>query len=563
MTHGEILQNRVTSSIEPLESRIAPAVFMVTSLKDDGSAGTLRSEILLAANKPGANTITFAHNLNGVVKLTTGSLSIVSNLTIDGPGANRIIIDGQDMDRVFEMSDVSVRLNGLAIVDGATNGNGGAIYSDGALSITNCVISGSVASEAGGGICDNGPGPFLLANSFVTGNSTSGSNINGGGVFADVAKGASVIGSKIIGNTATGSGGGLALYEHSVNTGKLTISGSVISGNASQVSGGGAALFDYSTAGGQIAISSSTFFGNTAPNEGGGIYLVNESARPASLKGLVVSGNSGLDGGGGLAATGTNAAVIQTSLFSGNTTSSYGGGISSAGNHSLTIQGSKITDNSADNGGGIGISFTAGSLTLVASVVAENHSYNSGGGLFTLSTSGVTTIIGSTIANNTSTAPHEGSAGGALIGGGGRILIQSTSVTGNLANNGDGGGLDFDSSSTSILLSGDRIAGNVVSNSSFRGGGIYMEATGPFTILGGSINGNESGGDGGGIFVSPLTGGLIKGVSIIGNASGGAGGGFADPLSVATVHITKPALITGNVAASITHPNTYGIFETP
>ncbi len=44
---------------ELLEPRIAPATFIVTSLLDDGSDGTLRKEILDANAAPGADTIVF------------------------------------------------------------------------------------------------------------------------------------------------------------------------------------------------------------------------------------------------------------------------------------------------------------------------------------------------------------------------------------------------------------------------------------------------------------------------------------------------------------------------
>lgn len=46
--------------IEPLESRIAPAVLTVNSLADDGSSGTLRFEINKANTVSGNTTIVFS-----------------------------------------------------------------------------------------------------------------------------------------------------------------------------------------------------------------------------------------------------------------------------------------------------------------------------------------------------------------------------------------------------------------------------------------------------------------------------------------------------------------------
>lgn len=64
-------------------------MFTVTSLLDDGSAGTLRDAINQANTNPEENTIHFA--VIGAINLN-GAISLAGTLTIDGPGADLLTI---------------------------------------------------------------------------------------------------------------------------------------------------------------------------------------------------------------------------------------------------------------------------------------------------------------------------------------------------------------------------------------------------------------------------------------------------------------------------------------
>ena len=65
------------------------ANFPVTSLADDGSAGTLRDALTSANANADADTITFASGLTGTVTLA-GTLPISASVDIQGPGANKV-----------------------------------------------------------------------------------------------------------------------------------------------------------------------------------------------------------------------------------------------------------------------------------------------------------------------------------------------------------------------------------------------------------------------------------------------------------------------------------------
>src|SRR4051794_17117209 len=98
---------RSVSAIEQLESRIAPATLIVTSLADDGSPETLRSKVIEANATPAADTIVFQPGLAGPIVLD-GNLQVINitaPLTIKGPGADKISISGSDKIHVFFVDD--------------------------------------------------------------------------------------------------------------------------------------------------------------------------------------------------------------------------------------------------------------------------------------------------------------------------------------------------------------------------------------------------------------------------------------------------------------------------
>src|SRR5580658_5554981 len=92
-------------TIEILESRIAPAVLTVSNLSASG-AGSLANAI--ASSKSG-DTIVFAHGLAGAIDLGGTALSINHQLTIAGPGAGKITLDGQNESGILNIQGFSTK----------------------------------------------------------------------------------------------------------------------------------------------------------------------------------------------------------------------------------------------------------------------------------------------------------------------------------------------------------------------------------------------------------------------------------------------------------------------
>ena len=80
-----------------MEDRKLLSTFMVTNLSDSG-AHSLRAGI-----QSGDATIAFAPGLHGTITLKS-ALPITSSVTIDGPGADRLSVSGNDANRVFDIS---------------------------------------------------------------------------------------------------------------------------------------------------------------------------------------------------------------------------------------------------------------------------------------------------------------------------------------------------------------------------------------------------------------------------------------------------------------------------
>jgi hypothetical protein len=178
----------------------------VTNLDDDGP-GSLRQAIDDA--DPG-DTIEFAAGLTGTITLTTGELDIREDLTINGPGADRLTVSGNHDSRVFDIFDVDVTITGLTIADGdagvgggiycertgldligctirdcdGDDGGGICVYLDSELYMENCTVSGNWAEEDGGGIC-SWWSDLELVNCTVSDNEAD--DGDGGGICVDEA----------------------------------------------------------------------------------------------------------------------------------------------------------------------------------------------------------------------------------------------------------------------------------------------------------------------------------------------------------------------------------------
>ena len=171
------LPRRARLPLEVLEDRLAPAsmatffVDRLSSAATDGNVmtgqGSLAFCISQADAHGGANTIVFDPSVFGPgpgqargVTLSSPLPTITDAMTIDGPAGQLTFVERDSTAGSFRLFDVagsaSVTLNNLDIRRGSVQGDGGGIFSQGALALNNCRVDDNSASGSGGGIASTG-----------------------------------------------------------------------------------------------------------------------------------------------------------------------------------------------------------------------------------------------------------------------------------------------------------------------------------------------------------------------------------------------------------------------
>jgi hypothetical protein len=330
----------------------------VTQLDDSAiDPGSLRHAIDAAA--PG-DTIKFRSGLSGTISIGS-EYFINQDLTIDGPGAGHLTIDGGFQSRIFAIVAGNVSISGLTLAQGSIastpfnpRAEGGAIEdkSNGALSVSGVRFSGDRAGASRGGVGAGGAiysffGSLSVCASMFSGDSAGGNGGLGalggsgtGGAIYSSSTSVSVAGSMFLGDSAggssgsgnlSGSGQGGAIHAH---LGSLTVSGSTFTDDSAGGAGGsgpnsgqgkGGAIF---ASLGSLSVSNSTLSANSAGAESG------------------VGAGSG-QGFGGAIWTDDSTATLSSDTIASNTVGPAGGsaGAGIAGAQHVTALGSIVSGN--------------------------------------------------------------------------------------------------------------------------------------------------------------------------------------------------------------------------
>ncbi len=209
----------------------------------------------------------FADEATATITLASQELAIsnAGSLSIDGRRGDggRVTLSGNDALRVLRVNSGSVAtLSNLNLIRGHAI-YGGAIFNQGNLTLTHCVLSDNVSMSSGGAI--SSVGTLLVSHCTLTRNQA----VDGGAIHSDE---------------------------------PLTVEYSTLSDNNASEEGGGV----YNSWDGALKVRHSTVSGNVAGSGGGGIYSVGH----AQIDHVTLAGN----GGGGLridgAATTLRASVV-------------------------------------------------------------------------------------------------------------------------------------------------------------------------------------------------------------------------------------------------------------
>ena len=422
-------------------SASASAATRTVLTTNNAGTGSLRAEIEAADN---GDTIDFDLGSDQTIFLDS-AIVIDKSLTIEGPGASHLTIDGDGFTQIFIVSAGSLSISGLTLANCATATDGGAINfeSTGSLSITDSTFSGNSAGSDGGPGGSHGGAIYMLYD--------SGPLTITGSTFADNSAGGDGAGNA---NTGRGRGGAIE-YD---GEGPVSITDSVFTGNSAGGNGGDGLQSGY--------------------GQGGAIYLLNSPASLSISNSEFRFNTAGGDGGAG--------------SISGR---GEGGAIDDPTGDALTISNSEFEENvvggAAGSGAGSGRgaggaieTLGGGSVTVIDSTFWANEvgrGAGGSGGAITMWNKSLT-VSGSTFAGNTVGVDGASGSGGAIDAGSIPSLKLSASITnstlfgngvGGLTASGQGGAIDV-SDFYSATLASVTIAGNGVGPGG-TGAGINIE----------------------------------------------------------------------------------------
>src|SRR5580698_385454 len=184
--------------LDGLEARVLLSTFKVNTTLDTAAVNlktgkdatghiSLRSAIQAANVKPNSDTIIVP---SGTFKLTlaganedndaTGDLDINGNVTIKGKNAASTIIDGNNLDRVFQVLNGKVQISGVTIQHGRSNEGGWLLNSGGNVTLTSVIVANNFAVGTNGANGANGAGGGPVG--AVGSNGGSGGSTFGGGI---------------------------------------------------------------------------------------------------------------------------------------------------------------------------------------------------------------------------------------------------------------------------------------------------------------------------------------------------------------------------------------------
>ncbi|MEZ4410132.1 MAG: right-handed parallel beta-helix repeat-containing protein [Polyangiales bacterium] len=335
-----------TVTLSVTDSQNATSTFAVTvnvstagvvTTNANSGPGSLRA--VIAAVAAGA-TVTFAPSVVSPITLTS-SIAIPRAITIQGPGAGALTIDGATRVQLFYVT-APLTVTGLTFNGGYSGSYGGAIQVPGAatpLTVSDCAFTNNASEMLGGAI-------YTASNLTLTRSTfTSNRSNNGGGVTASGPTSV-VTDCTFTSNRATlHYGGGFYAYAGM----RTSIEGCSFVSNSSNNLGGGVAI---ASVYGAMTVTNSTFAGNSATNYGSAVVL---NAPALRMSFCTVTGSTGSPA---LHITTGGPFILQNSIVAGNARGDF------------SPFGMYQSDDYNIIGGVMGASFSARDNDVVGEVVA-------------------------------------------------------------------------------------------------------------------------------------------------------------------------------------------------
>ena len=299
------LGTRVDIGAAEFDPSQPPPQFVVTTTDyhDDGTCGvtdcTLRDALDQTNANADNNTITFAPTVSGTIELRQypGVLEIYRPVTITGPGAGVLAIDGKRANHIVSIRQhTAVTISGLTLTGGRT-----AITNAGSLTASDCLFTHNGSPGFGGAIYNDGTfanAQLTLFRCTLSGNSA----VRGGGIYNRSSRGShgtvSLTNCTLSGNSAERDGGAIYNLGTSNGTSSFTLTNCTLTGNTGTQSVGGIYndAQDFEGEGiASVAITNTILNGNPS----GGVTIFNDSDSHGGGQITSHGANISSDNGGG------------------------------------------------------------------------------------------------------------------------------------------------------------------------------------------------------------------------------------------------------------------------
>jgi CSLREA domain-containing protein len=228
-----------------------------------GAACTLRAAIDQANASAGPDVISLpagTYQLTGAAgddANSSGDLDIEdagsASTTITGAGARSATIVGTGSDRVIELHEGTVSISGVTVTGGGGVDEGGGIFADGTINLSNSSVAGNRADDDASSFSGEGGGIFLndsanLTNVTISGNvaarsATSPFGAEGGGLFDNGSPPTTLVNVTISGNQIEGTAGEGAGVFYNADPNTATYTNVTIAGNSAPADTDGGGIF--------------------------------------------------------------------------------------------------------------------------------------------------------------------------------------------------------------------------------------------------------------------------------------------------------------------------------
>ena len=350
-----------------VEFRVNDFGDMGDASSDDGVCATAAQTCTLRAAVQQARKMSGTRIVlpDGRYELGSGrEIVISSNLRIEGGGADKVVVSGKKLSRVFLITGGAfVTISGISVTEGrAIDGGGIAVFGSSKLALVNSTVSNNTSEKNGAGIYIS-LGAVSIDDTTISDNIADGA---GGAVYIIGNNSWLTIYQSSLEKNASGKGG--AIYCRSavgIHLEKTVVGGNISRGK--NALDGGGAIYNSQCS---ISLSQAEFDNNSAERRGGALF--NASKGTFTIGRSTFSSNRAIQGDGG-AIYSDGSLDMQRVYLSGNS-GVFGSALYDAGRSNLVMV--TVADNRTDNSGGAIYHNSSGEMILKYSTIAKNDGGN-------------------------------------------------------------------------------------------------------------------------------------------------------------------------------------------